>query len=117
MLKRALEHVIEDGSFNIGVEPAATALKTAKNVLHWGSQEENESTLSAFELRLISELRTCIHSNCKDVRSFQVQRVELWRSYHSLRTSKHFNETWHGFLRQGFLQLLELIGVQVFQVL
>ena len=100
MLRRALEHVTSDESFNIAVEPAATALKAAKNVLQWASQEENKSAFSAFEKTLVTELNTCLPKVCKGVLAFRVQRVELWRSFHNLRTSEHFKKAWCEFLSQ-----------------
>ena len=46
MLTRAVELVANDASFHIPVEPATTALKSAKSVLQWMSQEENQQIVS-----------------------------------------------------------------------
>jgi len=95
MLRRAVEHVVKDESFQVPVEPAAKALKVAKCVLAWASQEENKAALGVFEEKLVSELQTCFHEHFQSIR---VQQMEMWRSYHQLRTSDNFRSAWHAFL-------------------
>ena len=43
MLRKALQHLIDDRSFHLAVEPAATALQQANCVLDWGCQQANTS--------------------------------------------------------------------------
>ena len=95
MLRRAVEHMVKDESFQVPVEPAAKALKVAKCVLAWASQEENKAAFSVFENKLVSELQTCFHEHFQSIR---VQQMEMWHSYHQLRTSDHFRSAWHAFL-------------------
>ena len=47
MLKRATQRVVEDETFHIPVEPAATALRTAKFVLDWAT--DHEEAMASFE--------------------------------------------------------------------
>lgn len=96
MLRRATEHVVKDESFQLPVDPAAKALKVAECILEWASQEEHKPVFSAFEDELVSMLQTCFSEHFQSIR---VQQVELWRSYHQLRTSEHFCSTRHAFLQ------------------
>ena len=69
MLKKAVQHVIDDSSLHIGVEPAATALQQAKAIMEWGSKQENESLFKNLEDRLLLELNTCLPSESLDAQS------------------------------------------------
>ena len=100
MLRGAIEHIVSDPSFHIPVEPAATALSTARSVLEWVSQEENQTIFSAFEDKITSELSGCIGVSPEDAQSFRTKKLELCRSYHQFRISDEFTTTWLGFLRQ-----------------
>ena len=91
---------MSDPSFHIPVEPAVTALSRAKSVLEWISQEENQTIFSAFEDKIMSELRECIGVSPEGVRSFRTKQMELCRSYHQLRISDEYITTWVVFLRQ-----------------
>ena len=71
MLRGAIEHIVSDPSFHIPVEPAATALSTARSVLEWVSQEENQTIFSAFEDKITSELSGCIGVSPEGVQSFK----------------------------------------------
>ena len=99
-MRRAIEHVVSDQSFQIPVEPAATALSTAKSVLEWVSNEENQSLFAAFEGKVMAELHTCLGDCPKDMRSFRTKRIELCRSYHELRVSVKFTTSWRDFLKK-----------------
>ena len=96
----AIEHVVSDQSFHIPVEPAATALSTAKSVLEWVLNEENQSLFAAFEGKVMAELHTCLGDCPKDMRSFRTKRIELCRSYHELRVSVKFTTSWRDFLKK-----------------
>lgn len=50
MLRRATSSIIEDRSFHIAVEPAATAIRTVKNVLEWA--DTNKEAFSSFKAPL-----------------------------------------------------------------
>ena len=84
MLKRAVSSVVEDQSFHIAVEPAATALRTAKNVLEWA--ETNEEAFRSFEELVCSALSPCL---C-DQRASKVNKESMWRDFHQVRTSESF---------------------------
>ena len=100
MLKKAVEHIIKDDSFHLPLEPAATALRIAKAVIRWSSQEENKLLYYSFEKKIIEYLQTCLPNGCQNRRSFQTQKVDLWRAYHQVRTSDTFNALWSDFLQQ-----------------
>ena len=51
MLKNAIQHVIDDSSFHLKVEAAATALQLAKYVAEWSGKDENRLIFEAFEER------------------------------------------------------------------
>ena len=55
-----MSSVVEDQSFHIAVEPAATALCTAKDVLQWAGTNCNEEAFSSFEELVCSALRPCL---------------------------------------------------------
>ena len=61
MLKSTIQHVIDDSSFHLKVEPAATALQQAKYVAEWSGKDENRLIFEAFEKRLVKELKGCCH--------------------------------------------------------
>ena len=56
MLKNAIQHVVDDSSFHLKVEPAATALQQAKYVPEWSGKDENRLIFEALEERLVKEL-------------------------------------------------------------
>ena len=58
MLKNAIQHVVDDSSFHLKVEPAATSLQQAKYVAEWSGKDENRFI---FEERLVKELRAVCH--------------------------------------------------------
>ena len=100
MLRRAVEHVANNASFHIPVEPAITALKTAKSVLQWMLQEENRQIVSEFEDMMTTKLRECLGGADHDMQSFRIKRIELCRTYHHFRIPEAFTTTWHAFLTQ-----------------
>ena len=100
MLQSAVEHVVKDDSFHLPLEPAATALRLAKAVMDWSSREENKLIYHVFEEKVGAELQTCLPKVFQNLRSFQTQKVELWRAYHELRTSDRFNALCRDFLSQ-----------------
>ena len=55
MLKNTIQHVIDDSSFHLKVEPAAIALQQAKYVAEWSGKDENRLILE----RLVKELKGC----------------------------------------------------------
>ena len=59
MLRKALQHLIDDRSFHLAVEPAATALQ-ANCVLDWGCQQANTSAFKGFEKELVQENLVCV---------------------------------------------------------
>lgn len=92
MLRRAVTSILEDKSFHISVEPAATALRTAKKVVEWASV--NDEAFLAFERLVCSALRRCL---C-DQRASKASRECMWRDFHQLRTSEAFKLSWCDFL-------------------
>ena len=100
MLKKSVQHVIDDSSFHINVEPAATALQQAKSVMEWGSKQENEALFKEFEDQLVLELNTCFPSGSLDVRSLRTIRSDMCRQYHKVRTSPHFTALWSSFIKR-----------------
>ena len=99
MLRKALQHIIDDSSFHIPVEPAATALQQAKSVLEWGCQESQALAVGGFEERLVQELGTIFPTGFVDTRSFVTARFDICRHYHTLRTAPHFITLWTTFMK------------------
>ena len=58
MLRRAMTCIVEDESFHIPVEPAFTALHTAKRVVQWANA--NEEAFLYFEGLAHSTLSPCV---------------------------------------------------------
>ena len=58
-LRSAIQHILDDKSFNILVDPVTEALKIAKQVLEWASEKKNQRVFNDFEGRLLSELKKC----------------------------------------------------------
>ena len=100
MLRRAVEHVVSDSSFQFPVEPAATALQQAKSVLEWVSLQENAVELLRFEESLLGELKSTVPSCVSDSRSFVTARSDMCRSYHNVRTSASFAALWSSFIQK-----------------
>ena len=97
MLK-AMEDLVSDESFHVQFEPAVTALMQASSVLGWASETGNRDTFTDFEAAITTQLRRCLPENARDVKSFQSQRVDMWRSYHSIRTETSFYYLWSQFI-------------------
>ena len=92
MLRRAVSSVVEDQSFHIAVEPAATALRTAKNVLEWA--DTNKEDFLSFEELLCSTIRPCL----RDQRVSKASKECMWRNFHQIRTLESFRLSWCKFL-------------------
>ena len=101
MLRKALQHLIDDRSFHLAVEPAATALQQANCVLDWGCQQANTSAFKGFEKELVQELSVCFPSGDVSKHSFVTIRSDICRSYHSIRTSPHFVTLWCNFVKKA----------------
>ena len=103
MLKNAIQHIIDDSSFHLLVEPAATALQQAKYVAEWSSKDENIPIFEVFEERLMKELKGCLPSDATSLnaRSFVSFRADICRNYHSLRTSSIFVHLWSEFIKSA----------------
>ena len=100
MLKKAVQCIIEDESFHIPVEPAATALRTAKTVLEW-ARDHNDGLLS-YELQICSTLRPCLKGAQT---SYKKWREAMWRNYHKVHSMEQFRHLWTVFLAE--------VGVEV----
>ena len=98
MLRKAIQRVVDDSSFHLPVEPAATALQQAKCVLDWGSKQENARVFEEFEEKLLQELKSSIPSALSDSYSFVTARSDMCCSYHTTRTSPHFITLWSSFI-------------------
>lgn len=79
-----MSSVIEDQSFHIAVEPAATALRTAKNVLEWA--DTNKEAFLCFEELLCSTIRPCL----RDQRVSKASKECMWRDFYQIQTSESF---------------------------
>ena len=90
MLK-AIEELLSDENVHIPLEPAATAFRQGTCVFQWASEASNFET---FEAAISSALQTCLPEGTSNIRSFQTERVDLWRAYHSVRTSEAFIALW-----------------------
>ena len=80
MLRKALKHVVDDSSFHLAIEPAATALQQAKYVVDWSYQQVNISAFDKFE-ELVQE---CFLSSDFNSHSFVSIWSDICRSYHSI---------------------------------
>ena len=100
MLRKALQHVVDDSSFHLAVEPAATALQQAKCVLDWGCLQVNTSAFEGFEEELVQELSACFPSGDFNRRSFMTIHSDICCSYRSIRTSLHFITLWSSFIKK-----------------
>ena len=71
------------------VEPAATALRTAKKVVNWASTNE--------EAFLSSEGLVCLPC-LSDLQASKSSREHMWRDFHRVQTSEVFRVSWCNFL-------------------
>ena len=103
MLKSAIHNVINDTSFHLKVEAAATALQQARCVAEWSGKEENEPIFEEFEKRLLDELKTCLPPNAASsgARSFGSIRSDICRNYHRVRTSSTFVAIWNDLIKRA----------------
>ena len=92
MLKRAVTAIIEDESYHLPVEPAATALKVAEAVLAASEQP----AFTAFEKKLLAALNAVVAESHS--LSLKTKRVRYWRNYHQLRINSSFHILWSEFL-------------------
>ena len=101
MLKCAIQQVVDDPSYHLKVEPRATALRQARCIAEWSTQEENNAAFNEFEARLLEELWNCVPrvTTTSSVRSFGTVRTDICRNYHSLRTSAAFTVLWSEFIK------------------
>ena len=101
MLKRAIQRVIDDASYQLNVEPAATALRQASYIAEWITHDENKAIFDEFETRLVEKFKSCVPTctTISSVRSFGSVRADICRNYHSLRTSPAFVELWSEFIK------------------
>ena len=100
MLRRAIQQVIDDPSFHLNIEPAATALRQARCIAEWSRQDENKTIFDEFESRLAEKLKGCVQhvTSISSVKSFGSVRAEICRNYHSQRTSAAYIELWSNFI-------------------
>ena len=85
-----MSSVVEDKSFHVPVEPAATALRTAKKVVNWAST--NEEAFLSFEGLVCLSLCPCL----SDQRASKSSSEDMWRDFW-VRTSEVFRVSWCNF--------------------
>ena len=105
--------VTNDASFQIPVEPAATALSTAKSILDWASKDHNRRIFDEFEESLVSELKTCSGDVARGKHTFWLRRNELCCAYYQLRVSEKFITARHSFLGKANCEPLPTFNQQV----
>lgn len=93
MLK-AIEELLSDESFRVPLEPAATAFRQGTCVFQWASEVSHYHAFEAFETAVTSALQTCLPEATSSIKSFQTERADMWRAYHSMRISEGFIAHW-----------------------
>ena len=94
MLKTAIESITKDSSFHLPVEPAASSLRIAYNLLE--KYDQSKSVFDSLERKVLQKLQACFSTSKKEV-SFQTQKAKLCREYHTIRTAAEFHTLWKNF--------------------
>ena len=91
MLKSVTQDIIQDESFHLPVEPAATVLRDAKELVL--KHKEYPAEFELMERNATKELASCLSSSTKET-SFKNKHSYMCRSYHALRCSSNFKLMW-----------------------
>ena len=75
-MQKAIEDVLNDESFHVQLELATIALKQATCLFKWASDQE---VFGIFETSFRTHLQTCLPQDISTTRSYQNQRVDMWR--------------------------------------
>ena len=95
ILQKAVESVLADESFKLPSPLAANALLAAQKLAAlFGT---NQQLISEFAERLVSTLMPTFESKAS---SCKVRRENMWRKYHSIRTTPEYKALWEQFLLQ-----------------
>ena len=97
MLKNAIESVTKDSSFHLPVEPAASSLQAAYDLLE--KYDLFKSVFNSLEKEVLQKLQVCFATTKKEV-SFQTKKSKLCREYHIVRSAAEFHTLWKKFFAQ-----------------
>ena len=101
MLLQAVQEVMSDEGFQLPSPLAAAALQTSKCVLSWSRDPNNHHIFKAFANSLHAKLHKAFEVSA---RKFQRRREKIWGSYHSIRCSDDFVDSWKRFLAKAFCE-------------
>ena len=90
---------MSDEGFQLPSPLAAAALQTSKCVLSWSRDPNNHHIFEAFANSLHAKLHKAFEV---PARKFQRRREKMWGSYHSIRCSDDFVDSWKRFLAKAF---------------
>ena len=94
LLKTAV--LTDEGFKRIQSRTAQNALKAAKELLEWCSSRENGLALDGFASDLFEKILKADSSS-----SQQRKREQIWRAFHTLRTSSSYVAKWVKFLEKS----------------
>ena len=97
LTKEAFGAVVVDDSFKLPTPFASDALKAATKVVA-SCEDVVPAVFVQFSGKLVSSLRWCIPRVQGSIS--KVQRQKMWSNYHSLISSKEFQESWKLFLER-----------------
>ena len=93
-VKDCHSNITKDSSFHLPVEPAASSLRIAYNLLE--KYDQSKSVFDSLERKVLQKLQACFSTSKKEV-SFQMQKLKLCREYHTIRTAAEFHTSWKNF--------------------
>ena len=116
LLKVGVQALLNDGTFKIASQPAASARKIAEMLSTWIPQ--NEEKALKFEEGLVKLLSPSIQPQ---VKSLKAQREKMWTAYHALRTSKNYRALWESLFKQLGMTVspifCQYVGHHIFKLL
>ena len=63
-------------------------------MFQWASETSNHQAFDTFDKSIQMHLHTCLPESTSTIKSFQNQQMDMWRTYHTVRTSEQFVALW-----------------------
>lgn len=117
LLKCAVSSLLEDKSFGLDTAPAKAATEIAMQFSSW--LDMNQEICEKFSAKMITMMDACI---VRKRASDALNRKHMWSSYHALRVSNIYIESWkHILLAAGITEnnptFFQFVGNEMFQSL
>ena len=102
VVRKAIQLVITDESFNLPSESSKYVRKSAERLLEWSSDPESSCLFGSFASELVMQLETCFGSH----QSLQRRWEKMWEKLFKLHSSPSFKSKWSSFFVEASAHLL-----------